>query len=256
MVVALFVLSVVSVRAQDTVYFRNGEELVVKVTEVSDTHVKYHLWNNQSGPVYSKSVSDIFMVKYKGGHKEVFSGQQPAVSGQPARVTGGDVFNQLHGKGEMDVSRGDLLIDNVKLNDDMLEKLLTADELATYQSASRQRRVGKGLMIPGIVVSGVGFLLWFPGMITMAASSYYSDYVLGASLFASGMSVFGIGQGLMAAGIPLKAIGSRRMKWVADSYNQRTAGTGVSMSLSPMMFSNPDRTSGGIAYGAGLTLNF
>ena len=52
-----------TVFAQDTIVFRNGDELKVKVKEVSDTELKYQLWNNQDGPMYTKRVSEIFGVR-------------------------------------------------------------------------------------------------------------------------------------------------------------------------------------------------
>ena len=62
----------VSSYAQDTIVFRNGDEVQAKILEVSDTEMKYYLWDNLNGPVYKKNISDIFMVKYSSGYKEVY----------------------------------------------------------------------------------------------------------------------------------------------------------------------------------------
>ena len=61
------------VSAQDTILFNSGDEILVKVTEVNDTEIKYQLWVNLSGPVYTKKVSEIFMIKYNGGYREIYS---------------------------------------------------------------------------------------------------------------------------------------------------------------------------------------
>jgi len=65
------------VLAQDVIIFRNGEELKVKVKEVSPTVVIYNKYDNLNGPVYSESRSAIFMVKYENGSKDVFSDTTP-----------------------------------------------------------------------------------------------------------------------------------------------------------------------------------
>ncbi len=62
--------------AQDTIVFRNGDEIRAKVTEVNLDDIKYKLWSNQDGPTYTKRFSDIFMIKYSDGHKELFN-QRP-----------------------------------------------------------------------------------------------------------------------------------------------------------------------------------
>ena len=72
----LFLLESSLVSAQDTILFNNGDETLVKVTEVNDTEIKYQLWVNPNGPTYTHKVSDIFMIKYMGGHREVYNSRQ------------------------------------------------------------------------------------------------------------------------------------------------------------------------------------
>jgi len=59
--------------AQDTIIFRNGDELLVKVTEVSDTEIKYILWSYLDGPLYTKKISDISSIKYMNNYKETYN---------------------------------------------------------------------------------------------------------------------------------------------------------------------------------------
>lgn len=242
--------------AQDTIVFRNGNEVVVKVTEVSDTQIKYNLWSNQGGAVFTKNISDIFMVKYKGGHKDVYDKQpttQSAAISTTPNVTVKNGRNYISLDGKMERSRGDMEINDNEIEEELLKKLLTADEFQTFESAHRQRGIGNGLLIPGIILSGGGFLCWFSCAILLADGYWYSEYVG----FSVGMSVFALGLTFLAAAIPLKSIARHRLDWVADSYNQRTFGKGVSLSIAPRMFSNPNKTgSRGSAFGAGITLNF
>lgn len=71
------VLLSISALAQDVITFRNGNELQVKVKEVSPTTVTYLKYDNLTGPTYSESRSAIFMVKYENGIKDVFSDPKP-----------------------------------------------------------------------------------------------------------------------------------------------------------------------------------
>ena len=74
------------VLAQDVIIFKNGEELKVKVKEVSPTTVIYNKYDNLNGPVYSESRSAIFMVKYENGSKDVFADSSPESASPIAEI--------------------------------------------------------------------------------------------------------------------------------------------------------------------------
>ena len=60
------------VYCQDIIVKKNTDEIQAKILEVGLTEVKYKNWNNQDGPTYIISKSDIFMIKYANGEKESF----------------------------------------------------------------------------------------------------------------------------------------------------------------------------------------
>jgi hypothetical protein len=70
----LFVVlcSVVNSFAQDIIYKKDGTEIEVKVTEVTTTEVKYMRYGTTL-PVYSMLKSEIFMIKYESGEKDLFN---------------------------------------------------------------------------------------------------------------------------------------------------------------------------------------
>ena len=55
----------------DLMILKNGEELNVKVTEIGEELVRYKMCNNLDGPIFTKRVSEIFMIKYPNGTKTV-----------------------------------------------------------------------------------------------------------------------------------------------------------------------------------------
>ena len=64
-------LATLKVAAQDIIVMRNGDEVEAKVTKVGTTEVEYHKWSNQDGPIYTAAKSDVFMIKYKNGEKDI-----------------------------------------------------------------------------------------------------------------------------------------------------------------------------------------
>lgn len=59
--------------AQDVIIKVNGEEIKSKILEVNQTEVKYKNFDYQSGPSYTVSKSEIFMIRYQNGTKDVFN---------------------------------------------------------------------------------------------------------------------------------------------------------------------------------------
>jgi hypothetical protein len=239
-----------TVFAQDTIVFRNGDELKVKVKEVSDTELKYQLWNNQDGPMYTKRVSEIFMVKYKGGYREVYGNtKQPSVNAPQTGNTSYDngTYN-YSGDGHMEHSDGDLLLNRRKMNDAQIKDVLGIRGYETYKSASAQRRSGKTLVTLGWIEFGLGV-----GFFTLAAIVEDGDVTIPGSIliFASQIE--------LPLGYVLKGVGTSRLNWLVDDYNSNRSSysDNLSIGFAPTLVCAPDaagnRTFG---LGAGLSLHF
>jgi len=76
----LFVLLAKSGFTQDIIILKNGDEIKTKVLEVTSDIVKYKKWDNQDGPVYSSVKTEVFMIKYQNGTKDVFKSQETIVT--------------------------------------------------------------------------------------------------------------------------------------------------------------------------------
>lgn len=61
-----------ALNAQDFIIKKNGDELSAKVQEVGTTEIKYKKFDNQDGPTYTILRTEVFMIKYANGTKEVF----------------------------------------------------------------------------------------------------------------------------------------------------------------------------------------
>jgi hypothetical protein len=60
----------------DVITMKNGVDKSVKVTEVSDTEIKYKNCDNIEGPTYVVKVSDIFRINFQNGTTQIFGNQQ------------------------------------------------------------------------------------------------------------------------------------------------------------------------------------
>ncbi|GAC1367435.1 MAG: hypothetical protein NVSMB30_01620 [Hymenobacter sp.] len=83
LLLTLLVLLAGTAYAQDLLTKRNGDELTVKVVEVTPTEVKYRRLDNPDGPLISVWRADVFMIRYANGTKEML-GNAPAVPSGPA----------------------------------------------------------------------------------------------------------------------------------------------------------------------------
>lgn len=68
----------------DVLIFKDGSEVKVKVTEVGINDIKYKRCNNLEGPNHISRKSEIFMIKYANGNKEVVRSESG--SGEPMKT--------------------------------------------------------------------------------------------------------------------------------------------------------------------------
>ncbi|WP_035563767.1 hypothetical protein [Hymenobacter sp. IS2118] len=84
---ALLALLSGTAHAQDLLTKRNGEELAVKVVEITPSEVKYRRTDNPDGPLITVWRTDVFMIRYANGAKELFD--KAGAAATPAAVRGG-----------------------------------------------------------------------------------------------------------------------------------------------------------------------
>ena len=83
MFLVFFYICVASAFAQDVIFMKNGDEIQAVVSEIGTDEVKYKRFDNQGGPTYTLKKSDIFMIRYANGSKDVFN--EPATARPSAR---------------------------------------------------------------------------------------------------------------------------------------------------------------------------
>jgi len=97
-----------TLHAQDVIVKSSGEEIKAKVTEVGTAEIKYKRFDNESGPTYTIPKSEVFMITYEDGSKDMFGrGEQttaapaPQPASSPASKTYkiGDIYDENGLKG-------------------------------------------------------------------------------------------------------------------------------------------------------------
>jgi hypothetical protein len=76
LVISLFIYGGLKAYGQDIIVKKSGDEIKSKVEQVLDTEIKYRKADNLTGPLYSISKSEVFMIRYANGTKDMF-GNEP-----------------------------------------------------------------------------------------------------------------------------------------------------------------------------------
>ena len=69
----LLLTGMFSVNAQDIITLKNGDEIKAKVTEISSSEIKYKRFDNLEGPTIVIAKSEVFVIKYENGTREVIN---------------------------------------------------------------------------------------------------------------------------------------------------------------------------------------
>jgi len=89
-----------NVMSQDIITNKNGDEIKSKVLEITQTEIKYKKIGNANGPTYTIPKSDVFMIKYENGEKDVF-GENNKMKNENIAMTSNDE-DDLYSKGRED----------------------------------------------------------------------------------------------------------------------------------------------------------
>ena len=81
-IIMIFVITIVTANfgiAQDVITLKNGTDINALVQEIGDVEVKYKKYDNPNGPNYTLKKTEILIIRYANGSKDMFSddGKQP-----------------------------------------------------------------------------------------------------------------------------------------------------------------------------------
>lgn len=134
--------------SQDVIFLKNGDEMKVKVAEVGTSDVKYKKFSNLDGPVYVISKSEIMMIKYENGDKDVYTAEKTPASVNPPAIN----YNK-----SLRIENGKRYVGDKVTGKQEFESLLRADPdaFSLYQSGKGLGFVAIGLSVPVGVILGM-----------------------------------------------------------------------------------------------------
>ena len=191
LLVCLLVGGIIS--AQDIITKNDGTDIQAKVMEVEQSQIKYKKFSNLEGPTYIISVSDILMITYENGEREMYN-TDTAVEKKSSLPQGVMTYNSWSGK----VSVG-----GVTIEDEMLDRYFSPDDFQLFKSGKKVSTVGSILAFAGALPFGysIGY---------MAAAGETDETNL--ALLIGGGAV-------MVTGIVVSSLGGKKMKKAMANYN-------------------------------------
>ena len=59
--------------SQDMITLKTSEDIESKVLEITNTEIKYKKSDNMNGPIFTLQKSDVLMIRYENGTKDIFN---------------------------------------------------------------------------------------------------------------------------------------------------------------------------------------
>lgn len=71
-IIAICMISI-NTQAQDLIIKKDGTDISAKVLEITTSEIKYNKFENLTGPIYTVLKSDVLMIRYENGTKDIFN---------------------------------------------------------------------------------------------------------------------------------------------------------------------------------------
>ena len=230
-------LSVAGAFAQDVIILRDGEDIQALVQEIGTDAVKYKKFDNPDGPTYTLKKSEIFMIRYVNGSKDVFKDEAPA---PPTNQT--NVQSQSNNQPDSPIDYNTFL--QLRKDDDKMEEFLKTNDRYLYEQFHRGaslRRSGGGLLATGLIFTVAGIVFEVAGSSNNSADNSNTVIVVGGVALA-------VGQIFIITSIPVSATGGGLKRRATDSYEEKYFNHRTTF--------HPSLNFGIIGNGVGLALKF
>jgi hypothetical protein len=207
LLLSIIILSVSQSLAQDRLFFLNGDETDVKITEISSSEVKYKRLDNLEGPSFSTLKTELFMIKYANGDKEMITAQtaEPVPTEQEDYTTNNAEQTSPSSNSESGLSSAVVVTDQPSS-----ASLSNVDKWGRTQEDNM--RLYKKKLVKGGVLLGVGGVMIIPGIILFARANQFENAGLdgdplrigGALLSVGGLAMLVAGSAIMGSSAKYK----------------------------------------------------
>lgn len=140
-------IATLTMAAQDIITLTDGRTVAAKVTEITETSVKYKRADNPSGPTYTLALNKIDKITYENGTVEEYNATQVVPVGPQLQV------ETLERGRQSSV----VITDQSKADDRKLLNLYSTNPYVLREKASKYRKIawigGPIMMISGVVIA-------------------------------------------------------------------------------------------------------
>lgn len=139
-----------SVYSQDVITTKKGEDISAKVLEVNINEVKYKRSDNPQSPIYSLLKSDILIIRYENGTKDIFSEEEKITKKEENTTNNVDFVP----KDKITIVDNYYAINGKRLDNRTMKSLLSQDP-EVNALFKKSQRYGKGTIICSTVSVGL-----------------------------------------------------------------------------------------------------
>jgi hypothetical protein len=208
--------------AQDIIILKNGDEIKSLVQEIGTDYVLYKKWENQGGPSYYLIKSEVFIIQYQNGTRDVFNEvaktspsnevakTSPSIpqANQESKLYSNDLKNEFY---RIDAD------DRQMLN--FFRKNNFMNYYNDFEYACRMRETGRGLLIGGLILTGFGIVFISAGLVAIS-NGYYGTYWMPLT----GYAFIGVGEILTIVSIPISAVGGGKKRAIKNDFAREHFG--------------------------------
>ncbi|MFJ1323637.1 hypothetical protein ACILDT_11575 [Capnocytophaga canis] len=130
------ILWVANSYAQDIITTKKGEDIQAKVLEITLKEIKYKKFDNPNSPVYTLLKSDVLLIRYENGSKDIFNEEK--IQEEHKNIS--SLINVIDRR---------YYIDDVKVSSSEVKRLIYKDE-----QAKALWKKADGLRVGTIVFTG------------------------------------------------------------------------------------------------------
>ena len=176
--------------AQDIITKNDGTDIQAKVLEVGQSQISYKKFSNPNGPTYTLNLSDILMITYENGEREMYDTTAEKKSSLPQGVM---TYNSWSGK---------ISVGGVTIEDEMLDRYFSPEDVQLFKS--------------GKSVSTVGSILAYVGALPFG---YSIGYMAAGETDETNLALLIGGGTVMVTGIVVSSLGGKKVKKAMANYN-------------------------------------
>ncbi len=216
--------------SQDTLYKRNGDILFTRILEVNPENVKFKKIEFLDGPIYTLEKSELFMIRYQNGLKDVFltekvESNEDYAKGGSKHVPNKKISFEEIADNPISIDGYHYSIGYFNLNPKKVDQLLQAKndkQLSLMIKTAQTNKRNSKLLSFAPIPCGVGaYITLIAG--SLAASNTYNQNISSNYLTLTGVLV-AAGFGTAITAIVLNAKSKKLRKEAVMLYNQNYYG--------------------------------